>query len=234
MKQTKSNANESVFVVVPAYNEGKVIRSTLRPLMKLNYSIVVVDDGSTDDTWSILVDLPVHALRHPLNLGQGAALQTGMAFALRQGAKIIVHFDADGQHRVEDIDVLVGPLRKGELDVVLGSRFVREGDRKAVPASRRVLLQGAVIVNGLMTGVWLSDAHNGFRALTAEAAGKIMLCENGFAHASEILSYIRRMQLRYGERPTRIIYSEYSKAKGQSIWNAFNILVDVFLGRVFK
>lgn len=89
-------------------------------------------------------------------------------------------------------------------------------------------------MNGLMTGVWLTDAHNGFRALTAQAAAKIMLCENGFAHASEILSQIRRMQLRYVERPTRIIYSDYSKGKGQSTWNAFNILIDVFLGRVFK
>ena len=101
---------------------------------------VVVDDGSQDNTWSMLRDLSVYALRHPLNLGQGAALQTGMTFALRQGAEIIVHFDGDGQHRVEDIDVLVSPLRKGEIDVVFGSRFLREVDKQAVPPSRRVLL----------------------------------------------------------------------------------------------
>lgn len=234
MSRNKSNENESVFVVIPAYNEASVIRSTLQPLIGLNYSIVVVDDGSSDSTWSMLADLPVYALRHPLNLGQGAALQTGMTFALLQGAEFIVHFDADGQHRVEDINVLVDPLRKGELDVVFGSRFLRDADRQAVPPSRRVLLRGAVIVNGVMTGVWLSDAHNGFRALTARAASRIMLSENGFAHASEILSKIRRMQFRYGERPTRITYSDYSKAKGQSMWNALNILIDLFLGRVFK
>jgi len=234
MKETVTTFNESVFVVVPAYNEARVIRSTLQPLIELNYSTVVVDDGSSDDTWAILCNLPVYALRHPINLGQGAALQTGMTFAMRQGAKFIVHFDADGQHRVNDIDVLIEPLRSGRVDVVFGSRFLREADRRAVPFQRRILLQGAVMVNKLLTGVRLSDAHNGFRAMTSGAAKKIYLYENGYAHASEIFSQVHRLQLRYVERPTRIIYSAYSKAKGQSIWNAFNIVVDLLLRRVFQ
>ncbi len=211
-----------------------MILSTLQPLIKLNYTVVVVDDGSTDDTWHMLRNLPIYALRHAFNLGQGAALQTGMTFALRHGAEIIVHFDADGQHRVEDIGVLVEPLRRGEADVVLGSRFLRKTDRLAVPLPRRITLRGAVVVNGLTTGMWLSDAHNGFRALTAEAAKNICLRENGFAHATEILSEVRRLQLRYVERPTTINYSDYSKAKGQSIWNAVNIVIDLLLMRVFR
>lgn len=226
--------NDSIFVVVPAYSEGHVIRSTLQLLIKLNYSVVVVDDGSSDDTWSALTDFPVYALRHPINLGQGAALQTGMTFALQQGAEIVVHFDADGQHRVEDIDVLIEPLRSGEADVVLGSRFLRQADSQAVPPLRRVLLKGAVMVNRLMTGVWLSDAHNGFRALTREAAEKIHLRENRFAHASEIISQIHHLRLHYVERPTTVVYSDYSKAKGQSMWNAFNIVTDLLLRRVFQ
>lgn len=226
--------NSSIFVIVPAYNEGGMIRSTLKPLIEANYSVVVVDDGSTDGTWSTLANLDVYALRHPINLGQGAALQTGMTFAIGQGAEIIVHFDADGQHRVQDIDVLIEPLRRREADVVLGSRFLRKTDTQAVPFLRRLLLKTAVVVDGLMTGIWLSDAHNGMRALTYKAAKKIHLRENRFAHASEILSQIRRQRLRYVERPTTIIYSDYSRAKGQSMWNAFNIVTDLLLRRLFR
>lgn len=226
--------NDAIFVVLPAYNEGRVIRSTLQPLIESQYSVVVVDDRSSDDTWSILTTLPVYALQHMINLGQGAALQTGMTFALGKGAEIIVHFDADGQHRAADIDVLVQPLRKGETDVVLGSRFLRKADSEAVPPVRRLLLKGAVIVDWLLTGMWLSDAHNGFRALTREAAEKIHLRENRFSHASEILSQIHRLRLSHVERPTSIIYSDYSKAKGQAMWNAFNIVIDLLLRKVFR
>lgn len=224
----------SVFVVVPAYNEATVIRSTLEQLIELNYAVVAIDDGSSDDTWSVLSSLPVYALRHPINLGQGAALQTGMTFALQRNAEIIVHFDADGQHKATDIEVLLEPLRRGETDVVFGSRFLRDTDRQAVPFLRRLLLRVAVIVNGFSTGIWLSDAHNGFRALTAEAARKIELCENGFAHASEIVGRVRNLELRFTERPTTIIYTDYSKARGQSTWNALNIILDLLLRRLLK
>ena len=225
---------ESIFVIVPAYNERAIILSTLQHLITAGYSVVVVDDGSTDGTDTIVRSLPVYSLRHSINLGQGAALQTGMTFALQQGADIIVHFDADGQHKLEDIETLVQPLRGGEADVVLGSRFLRSQDIAAVPVKKRVLLRSAVLVNWLTTGIRLTDAHNGFRALSAKAAHIIHLRENGFAHASEILSEISRARLRYIERPTTISYTEYSKAKGQPVWNAFNIIVDLFLRGIFK
>lgn len=226
--------DESVFIVVPAYNEGRALRCTLERLLKLGYAVVVVDDGSEDHTWSIVEQLPVFALRHAINLGQGAALQTGMTFALSQGATIIVHFDADGQHPVEGIEALIEPLCLGEADIVLGSRFLQAETASAIPLMRRVLLRGAVLVNGLTTGLWLSDAHNGFRAMTREAAMKIDLQENGFAHASEILLQIRRLNLRYVERPTNISYSAYSREKGQSNLNAFNILVDMLIRKVLQ
>jgi glycosyltransferase involved in cell wall biosynthesis len=203
-------------------------------LIDSDYSVVVVDDGSNDSTWSILLDLPVYALRHPINLGQGAALQTGMTFALRQGAQVIVHFDADGQHRAEDIDLLIEPVLNGESDVVFGSRFLRRADSSAVPLLKRCLLRCATVFNGVMCGVWQTDAHNGFRALSPEAAKRICIHENGYAHASELVSQIQRLGLRYIERPTTIIYSEYSKAKGQSAWNALNIAIDLLLGRIFR
>jgi glycosyltransferase involved in cell wall biosynthesis len=224
---------EAVFLVVPVYNEQAVIEATLRRLMSSGYTLVVVDDGSSDETWAILGRLPVYRLRHSINLGQGAALQTGTSFAVQQGAAIIVHFDADGQHRPEDIAELIAPLRAGEADVVFGSRFLRSADCESVPPTRRVLLRGAIIVNRLLTGMRLTDAHNGLRALNRYAASQIVLRENRFAHASEILVHVRQRRLRYVERPTHIVYSAYSLGKGQKFWNSVNIILDMLLRRIF-
>ena len=224
----------TIFLTIPVFNEARVIRTSLEPLINEGYTIIAVDDGSADDTWIILQDMPVIALHHPINLGQGAALQTGMTYALANGAEYIVHFDADGQHRIEDIDVLVEPLVHGGADVVLGSRFLRQTDTRSVPAMKRLLLRAGVVVNGLLTGMWLTDAHNGFRSFTRAAASRIDLRENRFAHASEILYQIRSAGLRCLERPTTIDYTDYSKEKGQSSWNAIKIVFDVLLRRIFR
>jgi glycosyltransferase involved in cell wall biosynthesis len=221
-------------VVVPSYNEGTVVRGTLAALIAAGYTVVVVDDGSTDATPAALKGLRVWRLRHAVNLGQGAALQTGMDFALKRGAEVIVHFDADGQHRVEDLETLVEPVLKGETDVVLGSRFLRYQDTRMLPWLRALLLRVAVLVNGVLTGVWLTDAHNGLRVLSGAAARRIRLQENGFAHASEIVHQIKKAHLRFVERPTRIRYTSYSVSKGQSLWNAFNIVFDMILRGLFK
>jgi len=234
MKPLSDKNKESVFVVVPVFNEAKVLRSTLKPLIESNYSVTVVDDGSNDGSWSILKSLPIHALRHPINMGQGAAIQTGTLYSLRQGAEIIVHFDADGQHRHQDIEILTQPILHGQADIVLGSRFLHFQHKKDVPLFKRVLLRIAIVVNGLITGLWLSDAHNGLRVLSRDAAEKICLLENGYAHASEIINQIKIHRLRYLEKPTKIRYSKYSKSKGQSFWNAFNIVIDMLLRGLFK
>jgi glycosyltransferase involved in cell wall biosynthesis len=224
----------SVFVVVPALNEGNILHKSIEPLVDMGYSVVVVDDGSSDDTWAVLRTLPVYSLRHAINLGQGAALQTGMTFALNRHADYIVHFDADGQHRAADIPSLLEPLEGGDADVVLGSRFLRRADSDEVPPLRRLVLRAGVWVNAAMTGVRLTDAHNGFRAFTRKAAMRINLEENRFAHASEILSQIHQQKLRYVERPTSIVYTEYSRAKGQSSWDAIKIVIDLLLRRIFR
>jgi glycosyltransferase involved in cell wall biosynthesis len=195
--------------------------------------IVVVDDGSQDDT-SAIRELPVTYIRHAVNLGQGAALQTGMTYAGRAGAEVVVHFDADGQHDWRQIGALVAPILDRSADVVLGSRFLRAEDAARVPWPKRVVLRIGILVSWLLTGIRLSDAHNGFRALSRSAIQRIQLSETGFAHATEILQRIREARLKYVEVPITVAYSDYSRRKGQSVWNSFNIVVDLLLSRILR
>lgn len=229
-----SHLNEpgKVFVIIPAYNEQAVIRKVLLELLPLHYSLVVVDDGSAAELTTILSDLPVYILRHKVNLGQGAALQTGIEFALSKNAAYIVTFDADGQHQAKDIPLLLAPLEKNEADMALGSRFL--GDSSHIPSRRKKLLKMARFVNFVFTGLWLTDAHNGLRAMTAAAARQIHLRQSGMAHATEIIAAIRKKNLRYCEVPVTIVYTEYSRKKGQTIWGGFRIFFDILLNKIFK
>jgi polyprenyl-phospho-N-acetylgalactosaminyl synthase len=229
-----ATGNAAVFVVIPAYNEARALRQTVAPLVAEGYSIVVVDDGSGDRPAECLAGLPVVVLRHAVNLGQGAALQTGMDYAYRRGAAAVVHFDADGQHSSDEIPSLLAPIRSGVADVALGSRFLRSSDSSRVPVGRRIMLRVGVIVSATFTGLWLSDTHNGFRALSRRTLEHIQLRENRFAHASEILDQIRRKRIPYVEVPTTVNYTEYSRTKGQSSWNSVNILIDLLLDKLFR
>ncbi len=225
-------SNKRICVIVPVFNEGKVIRNTLSELLSTPYELIVVDDASKDDTYLKIKDLAIHYLRHEINLGQGAALQTGMGYAVLLNADVVIHFDADGQHRIADLPSLLEPILEGKADVVLGSRFMN-GTPGEIPLVRKVLLQHARWINGLLTGLWLSDAHNGLRALNRTAFSKIQLKENGMAHATEILIEVRKHKLKFMEIPVEILYSTYSQSKGQSAWNAFNILSDILLRKFF-
>jgi glycosyltransferase involved in cell wall biosynthesis len=223
--------NENIFVVVPCFNETGVIRETLMTLLSRGYRVIVVDDGSERDLLPAIADLPIHYLRHEINLGQGAALQTGMDYSLECGAGIVVHFDADGQHRAEDIPVLVAPIVENRADVALGSRFLSETDAAAVPIVRRLVLKAARLINLLFTGVWLTDAHNGLRVLNRKALEKIRITENRMAHATEIIKLIKTNDLRCCECATHVVYTPYSRKKGQTMLSAVNIFFDLILNR---
>lgn len=223
----------NIFIIIPSFNESKALRNTILPLLKTSMQVLVVDDCSTDDTFTNIADLPIHYIKHPINLGQGAALQTGADYALQNGAEYIIHFDADGQHNYKEIPLLLAPLIENNCDVVLGSRFLREEDINAIPVFRRFILKIAIWVNALFTGLLLTDAHNGFRALNRKAFKSIKLTENRMAHASEILMCIKKEKLSYVEIPVHIIYTDYSKQKGQSSYNSFNILLDLIINKLF-
>ncbi len=224
----------TTLIVIPCFNEASKIAETVAPLTAQGYQVVVVDDGSSDGTDAVLRTLPVIHLRHAINLGQGAALETGMEYARRAGANIVVHFDADGQHDWRQIPDVIRPIEEGRADIVFGSRFLRPEDVAQIPASRRVLLRMAVLFSKLSSGLRLSDAHNGFRALSRRALEEIHLREPGYAHASEILSETARKHLRWVEVPVSVIYTEYSRRKGQSAWNAINVMIDLLLRRVLR
>ena len=226
-------SQQSIFVIIPAYNEEQVIRAVVEDFLAYKYSIVVVDDGSFKNVKSQLSGLPAYVLRHPVNLGQGAALQTGIEFALLKHADYIITFDADGQHDPKDISKLLEVLIHENTDIVLGSRFMK-GAIHNMPAKRRFLLQIARRLNFLFTGLMLTDAHNGLRAMTNKAAKTIHFRENGMAHATEILSQIKKNKLHYAETPVTIRYSDYSKKKGQKLSGGFRIIFDILLNKIFK
>jgi glycosyltransferase involved in cell wall biosynthesis len=165
-------------------------------------------------------------LRHPINLGQGAALQTALSYALRDGrARFFVTFDADGQHQVSDAVTLVERLRAGDVDVVFGSRFI---DRRSHPGALKTLvLRTAALYSRAVTGVHLTDAHNGLRAFNRKAAEALEIRQNRMAHATEIISQVRRRRLRYTELPVHVLYTDYSRSKGQSLLNSVNIVVEL-------
>lgn len=221
-----------MWVVVAAYNEAPVIGRVVADLMRHRYAAVVVDDGSTDDTGQIARAAGANVVTHPVNLGQGAALQTGIQFALGNGADYIVTFDADGQHRASDIGALLESLTTQRVDFALGSRFL--GHAPAMPLARRMLLKAATWFTRRATGLQVSDTHNGLRAMTRRGASHIMLRQNRMAHASELLHQIARSGLRYVEVPVTIEYSAYSLAKGQRLSDSLRILVDLSAQRLHR
>lgn len=227
-----SKPTPAIWIVVPAYNEGKRIAGTLESLTPFAGRIVVVDDGSRDDTADVALQQDVWLVRHSINCGQGAALQTGIDFAMQRGAEIIVTFDGDGQHRVDDIAGLVEPLLTKEADIVLGSRFL--GACENLPWSRWAILKAGVLFTRVVSRISVTDTHNGLRAFSRLAAQKLRIRENRMAHASEILHEIRVQKLRYCERPVTIRYTAATLAKGQSSWNAVRIAAKFLLGRVVR
>lgn len=220
------------WIIIPAYNEGERLENTLEGLCRRYTNIIVVDDGSRDDTGVYALQYPVWLLRHVVNRGQGAALQTGIDFALRRGAEVIVTFDADGQHAADEIEALLAPVREGQFDIALGSRFL--GATIGLVWTRWLVLKLGVLFTRVFSRIRVTDAHNGLRALNRRAAQTIRITQDRMAHASEILDQVYQHGLRYCEVPVTIRYTDATREKGQSSWNALRIVGQLVLGRLVR
>lgn len=208
------------------YNEATVIRSVVEGLRVAFDHVVCVDDGSRDESAAEAAAGGATVVRHPINLGQGAALQTGFDYALSDPEMTeVVTFDADGQHQVADAVDMVARLRAEDLDVVIGSRFLDE--RTELATAKRLVLRTAAAYTRLTTGMALTDAHNGLRVLSRGVLEKVRIHQNRMAHASELIDEIGSAKVRWAEHPTHIVYTDYSRAKGQSLLNSVNILFEL-------
>lgn len=224
---------QSIFVVIPGYNEAKVIRQTVEEVLAEGYKVVVVDDCSTDNTKVVLNDLPVYFVRHKINLGQGAALQTGIDLALKHGAEYIFTYDADGQHDCKDLAGMLDFMFQENVDIIFASRFL-PGSKTNISGSRSFVLNIARYINYLVSGILLSDAYNGLRLLNKKAAGSIRISENKMAHATEIQMLVARKKFSFTEFPNNIHYNEYSRNKGLRNRDGIKILFEIILHKIFR
>jgi glycosyltransferase involved in cell wall biosynthesis len=220
------------WIIIAAFREETVIGNVVRGVKATYPNVIVVDDASGDKTGSEAEAAGAIVLTHLINRGQGAALKTGIDYALSRGAEIIVTFDADGQHHVEDIAPMIAPIVAGEVEVTLGSRFLRDGSN--VPPLRKMVLRAGVLFTRALSGLHLTDTHNGFRAFSRKAAQKIRIVQDRMEHASEILDEIGRHRLSYKEIPVTITYSYYSKAKGQSSFASIKIATRIIMHKLMN
>ena len=222
-----------VGVIIPVYNEAKIIKQTISDVLKVYPVVICVNDGSTDSTSAEIRKTKAILIEHPINIGQGGALQTGLEFGLQfPKIKYFVTFDADGQHNIKDTEKMIKILRAGDADIVLGSRFL--GKAQHISRTKRSFLRCAVWFTNRLSGVRLTDTHNGLRACNRKVAAQLNITMPGMAHASEIIDKIGYNKWKYKEVPATITYSDYSKSKGQSMLNSVNIVIDLLMSKVAK
>lgn len=228
------------YIVLPAYNEGKVIKKVIQDIQAEGFKkIIVVDDGSTDNTYSEAKSTGVITLSHPINRGKGAATQTGIDACKLLDADIIVTMDSDGQHNPKDIKAMIEPIQKKEADVVIGSRFV--GETNDIPKSRIMMNKVGNLVTYIFFGAMSSDSQSGFRAYSNKAANSVYSYIDRYEFESEMLGHIKAAKLKIKEVPIKVIYTEHSlnKYKGdtvpaQNFSNGLKMIVRLIEHTLFK
>lgn len=230
ISDTSDQRSRDVWIVIPAYREATVIADVIGEVRSVFSNVVCVDDGSDDGTGDAALRAGAHVVTHPVNLGQGAAIQTGVEYARsRPGAALFANFDADGQHRVADVVTMIEQLRAVDADLVVGSRFL--GGPTQTPPLKRLVLRTAATLSRRNRSLGLTDAHNGLRVFNRRVADELDLTISGMGHAGEFIALAHEKGWRVAEVPVDIRYTEYSKAKGQPLLNGVNILFDGLLRR---
>jgi glycosyltransferase involved in cell wall biosynthesis len=226
---------QDVWIVVPAYNEASVIGDVITEIRTVFGHVVCVDDGSKDSTGDLALRAGAHVVSHPVNLGQGAAIQTGVEYARgRPGAQVFATFDADGQHRLKDVVAMIDRLSADDVDMVVGTRFASPTVNKP-PLLKRIILRTAAVLSRSSRELKLTDAHNGLRVFNKKVADELNITMNGMSHASEIIALAVENRWRVVEEPVEILYTDYSKSKGQPLLNGVNIVFDGLLrGRLSR
>lgn len=219
-----------VVAVIPAYNEGTRIGPVVAAVKEFVPDVVVVDDGSSDDTAVQAQGVGARVVSHIENSGAGAATMTGIEAARALGADVIITLDADEQHDPQDIPALLTPIEEGIADIAFANRF---GQKNKIPTVRRVFNAIGNIVTFFATGMWVRDSQCGYKAFGPKAVQQINLRMNGFEFCTEIVRESVAHKWRIAEVPVKVVYSEYTLAKGQSFANgvrtAFKILLRSFL-----
>lgn len=216
---------KEIIAVIAAYNEEKKVAGVVDEVSKYVDLVIVVDDGSKDKTANVIKNKKAVILRHCINLGQGAALQTGFDYAKKMNPTVVITYDADGQFKAKEIKKIIKPILNKKVDVVLGSRFL--GKTINMSSIRKYILKLGILFTLVFSEIKLTDTHNGFRALSNKALNSIEITQNRMAHASEIIDEIKKNKLSYTEIPVTIKYNDYSKQKGQNNFNSIKIVIDL-------
>ena len=217
--------------IIPAFNEEKKIGKVVNEVSQYVHRVVVVDDGSRDRTAAAIKNRKAIIITHLMNLGQGAALQTGFEYAKEVGADLVLTYDADGQFKASDIPKMIAPILKKKAEVVFGSRFL--GSTVDMPFLRLLILKIGIYFTYLFSHISLSDTHNGFRAFSKKALTILDIKHNRWSHPSDIIYQVSRNRLKVLEVPVTVTYSKYSRGKGQSNTEALKIPFELIFKALF-
>ncbi|MCS3901256.1 glycosyltransferase family 2 protein [Methanococcus voltae] len=231
-----------IYLIIPAYNEEKMIKKVVKNLQDYKYkNIIIVDDGSRDKTYECMQELEkesnindnknnngnfnVIALKHDKNKGVGGATITGLKKAYELGADVAITFDADGQHAPEDIEKVIIPIINGSKDYVVGSRIKDPKEFKNMPFTKKVGNLGLSFITFLLGGYFITDSQSGLRAFSNNALKVLseQLKANRYETCSEALIIAKKNKLNIGEVPIQTIYTEYSMARGTNVMVGFKI-----------
>ncbi len=220
-----------IVAVMPAFNEEKAIGQVLLKLKKYTDQVIVVDDGSRDQTSQIASENGAIVYRHPINRGLGGALGTGIKAALLNGADIMITVDADGQHDPEEISSMIRPILDNEADVTIGSRFLI---KQPMPLFRKLGIPFFNLMAFVLFNIRSTDSLSGMRAFNKKAAQSLEIHASGMEASLEILKKSQTLGLKIKEVPIKAIYTEYSTSKGLRFLPGLKFLIKIFASKLIN